>query len=440
MPNWKSSERSLRSDVGIHPGLRSIELCAGYGGLGLGIELAVPGSRSVCLVERESFLIDQLVEAMDKNLMAQAPIHSDVKTFDGRPWRGFVDCITGGYPCQPFSIAGKRLGASDPRHLWPHIFRIVDEVMPAACFFENVDDHLNMGYDQVHADLERLGYIVEAGIFSSAETGASHVRERLYILAVGGDRQAVPSRSERHAGAEVCGTSGDGGGNRAVGNHVDGSGGSLESSNEPGLARSVTGQGAAGPQRPSRLLGEPKSLEHDRTNGGASRHPESRCGVGFAQGNAHCERGPQPQGSEPDKRGRNRDSGKPLGSPKGLRGDESGWRRSRGVWTGCSGEESQGVVLDDALCGRYGHPEQAIFSGRLPVEPPGRLDDECWRRVIENFPYLAPALAPAKSTVRGVADALAYRVDRVRAVGNGVDPVVAAVAFSTLWHRIHGGI
>lgn len=305
-------------------GLRSIELCAGYGGLGLGIELAVPCSRSVCLVEREGFLIGQLVQAMEEGLMAQAPIHSNVRTFDGKPWRGKVDCVTGGYPCQPFSIAGKRLGTADPRHLWPDIFRIVNEVQPAICFFENVDDHLNMGYEQVHADLERVGYVVEAGIFSSAETGATHVRERLYILAYrGGDRLAVPSRRERNAGAKVRGVHGPGGGNRAIGDNV----------------------------------------------GGPS--------VSMAHANAM--RRLQQESGESDERGRDSDSSRLLGSPKSLRGEAHGERQEQGEDRGASDNLAQkGVVLDDALCRRYVHPEQEIFAGRLPIEPPGRHDESGW--------------------------------------------------------------
>lgn len=88
---------------------------------------------------------------------------------------------------------------------------------------------------------------------------------------------------------------------------------------------------------------------------------------------------------------------------------------------------------------RHGHPEEEIFAGRLPVEPPGRFDDDGWERVLAGFPGLAPAAA-AKPALRGMANESAYwldRIDEVRAIGNGVDPVVAAVAFSTLWHRLN---
>ena len=80
-----------------------------------------------------------------------------------------MDCITAGYPCQPFSVAGKRRGEGDPRHLWPHVHRVIGEVEPALVFLENVPGHLSLGFDKVAADLESLGYEVAAGLFTAEE-------------------------------------------------------------------------------------------------------------------------------------------------------------------------------------------------------------------------------------------------------------------------------
>ena len=85
--------------------------------------------------------------------------------------------------CQPFSLAGKRRGTDDPRHLWPHVARIIGEVEPAFVFLENVPGHLSIGFETVVSDLEDLGYEVAAGLFTAAEIGATHKRERLFILA-----------------------------------------------------------------------------------------------------------------------------------------------------------------------------------------------------------------------------------------------------------------
>ncbi|WP_202814773.1 DNA cytosine methyltransferase [Aureimonas sp. D3] len=163
--------------------LRGIALCAGVGGLELGLHIAEPGYRTVCFVEREAFPAATLVARMADKTLDHAPIWNDVRSFDGRPWRGRVHLLAGGYPCQPFSFAGKRLGAADPRHLWPDIVRIIGEVQPEWCFFENVEGHLTLGAAEVFEDLRGLGYSVKAGIFSAAEVGASHLRRRLFIVA-----------------------------------------------------------------------------------------------------------------------------------------------------------------------------------------------------------------------------------------------------------------
>ena len=96
----------------------------------------LPGYRTVGHVERETYAAAILVARMEDAALDPAPVWDDVATFDGRPWRGAVDIVTAGYPCQPFSVAGKRRGADDPRHLWPHVARIVGEVEPPFVFLE----------------------------------------------------------------------------------------------------------------------------------------------------------------------------------------------------------------------------------------------------------------------------------------------------------------
>jgi DNA (cytosine-5)-methyltransferase 1 len=144
-----------------------LSLCAGVGGLDLGLRLAMPDARTVCFVEIEAYACALLAARMDENALDQAPVWTNLRTFDGKPWRGTVDCITAGYPCQPFSVAGKQLADKDPRHLWPDVFRVVREVEPAFCFFENVAGHLRLGFEQVHDDLRSVGYRVKAGLFTA---------------------------------------------------------------------------------------------------------------------------------------------------------------------------------------------------------------------------------------------------------------------------------
>ena len=135
-----------------------LSLCAGVGGLDLGLRVAQPNARTVCFVEIEAYAAAILATRMEQDALDQAPVWTDLRTFDGTPWRGLVDCITAGYPCQPFSVAGKQLGDKDPRHLWPDVFRVVREIDPPLCFFENVPGHLRLGFQQVHDDLRSLGY------------------------------------------------------------------------------------------------------------------------------------------------------------------------------------------------------------------------------------------------------------------------------------------
>jgi len=91
----------------------------------------------------------------------------------------------------PFLLPETGGGADDPRHLWPYLYTITETIKPVCCFFENVSGHLSMGYDQVYRDLRSLGYRVETGIYTASEVGASHQRERLFILAILADTSNI---------------------------------------------------------------------------------------------------------------------------------------------------------------------------------------------------------------------------------------------------------
>lgn len=177
-----------------------VALCAGAGGLELGLHLAEPDYRTVGWVEREPFAVEVLKARMRDGGLDDAPIWNDVKTFDGRPWRGKVDILTAGYPCQPFSSAGFRRGAEDPRHLWPSIARILAEMRPRRVFVENVVGHLSLGFDVVCRDLQGLGFRVAAGVFSGLEVGASTARARIFVVAdADGSAQRQPSADSTRA-------------------------------------------------------------------------------------------------------------------------------------------------------------------------------------------------------------------------------------------------
>lgn len=193
--------------------LRTISLCSGIGGLDLGLDLGATraglgGSRTVCMVEGEAFAVATLAAQMERGALDAAPIWSDVRTFDARAWRGVVDCVTGGYPCQPFSSAGQRRGESDPRHLWPDVARVLRECGPAICFFENVSGHMSLGAHEVIGELQTLGYRVACSLWTAQEVGAPHRRERMFIMGLR-ERCVVPdAKSERQQASGIAGREG----------------------------------------------------------------------------------------------------------------------------------------------------------------------------------------------------------------------------------------
>ena len=164
-----------------------ISFCTGYGGIELGLRRAGVDVRTVCNVEIEAFVQANLVAKIEEGRMDDAPIYSDLKTFPARIFRGKICGITAGYPCQPFSSAGKRKGEEDPRHLWPYIRRHIRAIGPSWFFAENVRGHTTMGLWRVLSDLEADGYRTEWGLFSAEETGAPHQRIRCFILAYRAD-------------------------------------------------------------------------------------------------------------------------------------------------------------------------------------------------------------------------------------------------------------
>ena len=142
-------------------------------------------------MEREGFPVANLVAKMEAGELDAAPVYTDVKTFPYGEFRGCVDILSGGFPCQPFSAAGKREGVEDPRHLFPYIAAGIRECQPRIVFLENVEGIISAKTSDgesvlqyVLRELEGLGYRATAGVFSAAEVGAPHQRKRVYILGV----------------------------------------------------------------------------------------------------------------------------------------------------------------------------------------------------------------------------------------------------------------
>ncbi len=386
-----------------------LSLCSGVGGLDLGVRLAQPNARTVCYVEIEAFACEVLATRMEEQALDEAPIWTDLRRFNGKPWRGTVDCITAGYPCQPFSVAGKQKGADDPRHLWPEVCRVVEEVKPSMCFFENVGGHLRLGFEQVHDDLQRLGYSVKAGLFSAKEVGATHKRERLFIMAYRESErtngwllklQKVQRAAEYGASFEF---------ERSSKTHV-------------ADCESVIGERAMSKRnRSERSEIATRSLSDKLGNTEHSRsYAPEKC-----QGNeADDERGRSKSRLQTSEQSEGTDIlADPTSTGAGI--NEQRIRQR-------SGGNSEELADSDSARFKEQCAAESIQTSLETVEhcnsyllfPPGPGGD--WSKIPES---LKPAICR-------VDDGMANRVDRIRACGNGVVPLAAAYAWRTLFNSI----
>ena len=163
--------------------MNGLAICAGVGGIELGLKLAEPEYRTVCYIEREVYPVAATINKMGEGFLDEAPVWDDLRTFTGKPWRGKVDIVSGGFPCQPWSSAGKRRGAKDERWLWEDIERILHEVRPNLIFLENVPGLItDAGIAYVLRSLALGGYDAIWDVFSAGGLGANHLRKRVFIL------------------------------------------------------------------------------------------------------------------------------------------------------------------------------------------------------------------------------------------------------------------
>jgi len=162
--------------------MHELHLFAGAGGGILGGMLL--GHRPVCAVEIEPYCRKILLQRQRDGILPRFPIWDDVRTFDGKPWRGIVDVVCGGFPCQDISAAGKGAGISGARSgLWSEMARIVDEIRPRHVFVENSPMLVSRGLGRVLGDLAEMGYDARWGVLGASDAGAQHGRKRIWILA-----------------------------------------------------------------------------------------------------------------------------------------------------------------------------------------------------------------------------------------------------------------
>lgn len=376
--------------------IKHVSLCAGYGGIDLGLSRVIRNIRTICFVEIEAFAVENLVSKIEAELLDLAPVYTDLKTFPFGKFRGCVDILSGGFPCQPFSAAGQRVGTEDPRHLFPYILKGITECRPPVVFLENVEgiissklkgDHWNDSEGtpvllHVLRELERVGYQATAGVFSAAEVGAPHQRKRVFILAV----DLTSSTSERITRALI----------HQRGDAVEGRGESIQEGGERKLCVSNPHSASASTAYPAGRGQEQYEWEPPRT-------------VGDAKG----EYGEATSGPEGVSRGRNtrqnRESSE-LDNP-----DREGCIRDL---VDEAGTDTKGREIAD------GHDAStSASSGQIQgqIEPTlGRDFDGTTHRLDTTLLY----------------ESVDNRTDELRLLGNGVVPDTAARAFYVLWRDL----
>jgi len=162
--------------------MNELALFSGAGGGILGGKLL--GWRTVCAVEWEPYPASVLCARQNDGLLETFPIWDDVQTFDGRPWRGIVDVVSGGFPCTDISSAGKGAGIDgEASGMWREMARIIHEVQPRFVFVENSPMLTSRGLGAVLGDLAALGFDAKWGVLGAADVGANHQRNRIWIAA-----------------------------------------------------------------------------------------------------------------------------------------------------------------------------------------------------------------------------------------------------------------
>ncbi len=173
--------------------VRVLDLFSGIGGFSLGLERA--GMRTVAFCENDDYCCRVL-----RKHWPGVPIHGDICELDGSQYAGSVQLVCGGFPCQPYSVAGKQRGSDDQRALWPEMFRVICEVQPAWVIGENVVGIVGMELDKVLSDLEGANYAVQTFDIPACGIDAHHIRHRIWIIAnASGNR--IRKQSGRRGGS-----------------------------------------------------------------------------------------------------------------------------------------------------------------------------------------------------------------------------------------------
>lgn len=411
----------------------TVEWCAGYAGIGLGLK-RVFGDRQRCLAysDVEGFVQANLISKMEAGLLDAAPIWPNLKTFPSAEFHGLVDILVAGFPCQPFSHAGKREGDEDPRHLFPYIKRAAEVMRPRFLFLENVEGLISAklageGWNDpagtpvllhVCRELERIGYTAAWGIFSASEVGAPHQRKRVFILAYDREQgleretEGVKERGEYigHIGDELRPGLESGGGEDVA---------HLVNEGLQGYSGDVNGAGrepgrAGGPASEGSLSGEQGNSGRELDN--PMQRGRERFGQMGAGGKAADVAG---EAVWPSRPGERQYAWEP---PRVVGHDKRSLAISENLGREVAGKES----------GRTSEP-----SGGREAQPPmgGNADGPTSRM---DFPGCTGLSDSELEEIYGWMVKGTNRTDELRMCGNGVVPQTAERAFRVLLTELQG--
>jgi len=362
----------------------TLSICSGYGGIELGLRAVIPRTRVVCYVENEVTQSSILGARIKDGVLDDAPIWTDLRTFDAKPFSGKVHLLTGGFPCQPHSVAGKKRGADDPRELSGEVLRIADELGRPTLFLENVPGVRRFYWDNIRPRLQEMGYRTEEVLVTARETGAPHKRQRLFIMAnagypeLSGWFQAAKGLIHESLN-QFASQSG------VLENSIStGSRGWSEGLQQEGGARRTGGTAQA--ERSGSLLADDDGSRISTLGHGTEREEQERA-----------------------QEGEDRSLDEPTGQVEDMVDTLS--------------ERLQG---DSRSTRKEEHVQR---SRHVPLYPPGPDDHEGWAHVLTDMPSLKPTFC------RVAAGSTPWVGEQLRSIGNGVVPASAARAFLLLSKR-----
>lgn len=182
--------------------MKYLSLFSGIAGGDLGLQHLL-GWRCLGYVEQDKYCCRVLEQRIKDRILSDAPIFFGdirewIKSGYATAYQGMVDAVAGGFPCQPFSVAGKKEGKKDRRNMWPETIETIRQIQPRYCFFENVRGLLSSGYFQeILKDLAESGYDARWRVLSAAEVGAPHKRDRLWIVAYANNGRCTQHQSKQ---------------------------------------------------------------------------------------------------------------------------------------------------------------------------------------------------------------------------------------------------